>query len=117
MADNFEQPLDINKGTKLDLGSTAKLRTLVTYLEIIEALHDKYAALEPKMLRKQEPDPSDTLSRWAIGYLAASNDKSLAAMLDAALDRKYSANPEEHFLPVAGSMFFIILSARTTVRF
>ena len=45
-ADNFDQPLDINKGTKLDLGSTAKLRTLVTYLEIIETLHKKYAVLD-----------------------------------------------------------------------
>ncbi|XLM21956.1 hypothetical protein MKD33_08855, partial [Chromobacterium piscinae] len=31
-ADNFDQPFDINEGTKLDLGSTSKLRTLVTYL-------------------------------------------------------------------------------------
>ena len=106
MADNFEQPLDINQGTKLDLGSTAKLRTLVTYLEIIETLHGKYASLEPKMLRKQEPDPSDTLSRWAVGYLLQATDKSLAAMLDAALDRKYSANPEERFFTGGGLHVF-----------
>ena len=43
-ADNYDQPFDINQGTKLDLGSTAKLRTLVTYLEIIEKLHQQYAA-------------------------------------------------------------------------
>ncbi len=105
-ADNFEQPLDINKGTKLDLGSTAKLRTLVTYLEIVEALHKKYAALEPKVLRKQETDPSDILSRWAIGYLMQSSDKSLATMLNAALERKYSANPDEHFFTGGGAHVF-----------
>src|SRR5262249_51172884 len=29
--DSFDQPFDINEGARLDLGSTAKLRTLVTY--------------------------------------------------------------------------------------
>ncbi len=106
MADNFEQPLDINQGTKLDLGSTAKLRTLVTYLEIIETLHGKYAAVEPKVLRKQTPDPSDALSRWAVSYLLQATDKSLGAMLDAALDRKYSANPEERFFTGGGLHVF-----------
>ena len=105
-ADNFDQPLDINKGTKLDLGSTAKLRTLVTYLEIIEALHKRYATLEPQVLRKLEIDPSDILSRWAIGYLLQNSDKSLATMLNAALERKYSANPDERFFTGGGVHVF-----------
>ena len=37
--DNFNQPLSINDGTGLQLGSTAKLRTLINYLEIIQQLH------------------------------------------------------------------------------
>ena len=105
-ADNFDQPLDINKGTKLDLGSTAKLRTLVTYLEIIEALHQKYAALEPETLHKEVSDPNDVLSRWAIEYLLQSTDKSLAAMLEAALERQYSANPNEQFFTGGGAHYF-----------
>ena len=105
-ADNFDQPLDINKGTKLDLGSTAKLRTLVTYLEIIEALHRKYAALEPEALHKEVSDPNDVLSRWAINYLLQSTDKSLAVMLGAALERKYSANPHEQFFTGGGAHYF-----------
>lgn len=105
-ADNFDQPLDINKGTKLDLGSTAKLRTLVTYLEIVETLHRKYAALEPEILHKEVSDPNDVLSRWAIEYLLQSPDKSLAAMLEAALERKYSANPDEQFFTGGGAHFF-----------
>ena len=40
--DNYDQPLDINEGAKLDLGSTAKLRTLVTYLDIVDQLHKRY---------------------------------------------------------------------------
>lgn len=105
-ADSFDQPLDINKGTKLDLGSTAKLRTLVTYLEIIEALHDKYSILEPISLRKQDVDPSDVLSRWAIDYLLQTTDKSLGAMLNAALERKYSGNPDERFFTGGGLHVF-----------
>ncbi len=105
-ADNFDQPLDINKGTKLDLGSTAKLRTLVTYLEIVETLHRKYAALAPEILHKEVSDPNDVLSRWAVEYLLQSPDKSLAAMLDAALERKYSANPDEQFFTGGGAHYF-----------
>ena len=41
-ADNLDRPLDLNEGGKFDLGSTAKLRTLVTYLEIIAVLHERY---------------------------------------------------------------------------
>jgi membrane peptidoglycan carboxypeptidase len=105
-ADSFDQPLDINKGTKLDLGSTAKLRTLVTYLEIIETLHKKYSVLDAKTLRKQDAEPSDVLSRWAIDYLLQSTDKSLATMLDAALERRYSGNSEERFFTGGGLHVF-----------
>ena len=42
-ADSLNEPFDINSGAKLLLGSTAKLRTLVTYLNIVTALHDRYA--------------------------------------------------------------------------
>lgn len=106
LADNFDQPLDINKGTKLDLGSTAKLRTLVTYLEIVEALHKRYVGLDRKALRSQEPDPGDALSRWAVDYFLQSRDKTLASMLNAALERKYSASPYERFFTGGGLHVF-----------
>ncbi len=105
-ADNFDQPLDINKGTKLDLGSTAKLRTLVTYLEIVQALHEKYADLDPQELRAEMADANDTLSRWAIEHLLQSPDNSLATMLDAALERRYSASPHEQFFTGGGVHVF-----------
>jgi hypothetical protein len=41
-ADNVDRPLDLNEGGMLDLGSTAKLRTRATYLEIIAELHQRY---------------------------------------------------------------------------
>ena len=48
--DNLDQPFDINSGARLNLGSTAKkLRTLVTYLEIItSSLHKFYGDMSPE---------------------------------------------------------------------
>ena len=126
LADNFDQPFDINQGTKLDLGSTAKLRTLVTYLEIVEKLHGQYALLSPKELRQVKEESSDNLTRWASDYLLQSGDKSLAAMLDAALERKYSASPHEQFFTGGGAHVFHnfkreddsrIVSVRQATRF
>ena len=82
--DNLDQPFDINEGVKIELGSTAKLRTLVTYLEIIAGLHERYAGLPQKKLRLVDADRSDPLTRWALDYLSAGKDPSLAAMLEAA---------------------------------
>lgn len=100
--DNFDQPLNINEGTKLDLGSTAKLRTLVTYLDIMAKLHQRLVLMEPAQLKALDVDRKDVLTRWAADYLASRADKSLTAMLDAALERRYSASPGEAFLTGGG---------------
>ncbi|MBZ0106001.1 MAG: transglycosylase domain-containing protein [Sulfuricella denitrificans] len=105
-ADNYDQPFDINQGSKLDLGSTAKLRTLVSYLEIIEKLHQRYAETPADELRKIESDPVDLLTRWAADYLIAHEDRNLADMLDAALERRYSASPAEAFFTGGGLLYF-----------
>lgn len=101
-ADNFDQPFDINEGVKLDLGSSAKLRTLVSYLSIIAELHDHYAAMPAAELAKVEVDKSNVLARWAIDYLIADDERDLAAMLAAAMERRYSANPAEQFFTGGG---------------
>lgn len=41
--DSVDQPFDVNRGARLNLGSTAKLRTVLTYLQIVSRLHDQYA--------------------------------------------------------------------------
>ncbi|TPW18155.1 MAG: glycosyl transferase family protein [Halothiobacillaceae bacterium] len=105
-ADNFDQPFDINQGTKLDLGSTAKLRTLVTYLEIIEKLYLQYATLSPRALRKVDVDTGDELSRWVINYLIQNPGASLKSIVDASLDRSYSASPREAFYTGGGVQYF-----------
>ena len=100
--DNFDQPLDINEGTKLELGSTAKLRTLATYLDIVAALHAAFGELSPADLRKVEVESRDRLGRWAVDHLIGTRDRSLAAMLEAALERRYSASPAEAFYTGGG---------------
>jgi membrane peptidoglycan carboxypeptidase len=102
--DNLDQPLDINGGARIDLGSTAKLRTLISYLEAIAALHDRYARLEPAALAKAQIHPRDRLGEWAVAYLgsARGTDRTLQAMLEAALERRYSASPAEAFFTGGG---------------
>lgn len=100
--DTTDQPLDINEGSKLELGSTAKLRVLATYLEIIAELHERYAAESPEALRKLQFEQRDQLTRWAVTYLAGAEDKTLPTMLQAALERTYSASPGETFFTGGG---------------
>jgi membrane peptidoglycan carboxypeptidase len=100
--DNFNQPFDINEGTKLELGSTAKLRALTTYLEIIASLHERYGGLTREALRQVPVGSRDRLTRWAIDHLANAKEPDLAAMLEAAMERRYSANPAEQFFTGGG---------------
>ena len=103
--DNYDQPLDINEGAKLDLGSTAKLRTLVTYLDIVDQLHKRFEPMDKIGLMGVTVDPKDRMSQWAIEYfrtLPDSADRGLTPMLKAAMERKYSANPGEAFFTGGG---------------
>ncbi len=104
--DNSTQPFDANEGAKLELGSTAKLRTLATYLEIVSSLHEHYSPMNAKALRGIQVDSRDRLTRWAVDYLLATPDRQLAPMLDAALERRYSANSGERFFTGAGMHTF-----------
>ena len=104
--DNFDQPFDINSGSRLDLGSTAKLRTLVNYLQIIAELHHRYGDLEPAVLATMNGEGRDPLTRWAITWLTGAADRSLPAMLAAALERRYSASPAEVFFTGGGAHTF-----------
>ncbi|MFC4655972.1 transglycosylase domain-containing protein [Rheinheimera marina] len=104
--DNTDQPFDLNEQSKLELGSTAKLRVLTTYLEIIAELHDAFAEELPENLLNLEIAPNDQLTRWAAQYMAHTTDRDLTKMLDAALQRTYSASPNERFFTGGGSQVF-----------
>jgi membrane peptidoglycan carboxypeptidase len=96
-ADSLNAPFDINSGSKLQLGSTAKLRTLITYLNIMTDLNQRLAPLSTAALQHIAATAPDVLTRWAAGDLAAAKDRSLKPMLAAAMQRTYSAAPVTFF--------------------
>lgn len=105
-ADNLDQPLNVNEGVKLELGSTAKLRTLVHYLEIVAELHRELTGLSPEQLNAVLVAPNDNLTRWAKSYLLRNGDTGPSAMLEAAMVRQYSASPAEGFFTGGGLHHF-----------
>ncbi len=104
--DNLNQPLNINQDTRLELGSTAKLRTLINYLEIVAELHRQYAGKSAAELKSVPILPDDHLTAWAVDYLSSAQDRSEKATLEAALERKYSGNPGEAFYTGGGVHVF-----------
>ena len=101
-ADNFAAPFDFNKSVKLELGSTAKLRTLTHYLEAIAELHRELSGLEPKRLAQKSQTARDPLTRWAIETLQNGKKIALQPFLDLAMARQYSGNPHEDFFTGGG---------------
>lgn len=123
--DNYDQPLDINEGIRLDLGSTAKLRTTVHYLQLVEDLYYRYLGESNESLARLQFHPRDYLSRWVVDQLTKNPGITLAAILDAALERRYSASPGEAFFTGGGLHTFSnfsksdggkILSVKTALR-
>ena len=104
--DNFDQPFDLNEGARLDLGSTAKLRTLITYLELVAELHGRWSGLPAGELASLKISSRDPLGRWARDHIAQATDRSLAAMLESAMQRRYSASPHEGFFTGGGLHHF-----------
>ncbi len=104
--DNFPGPLSLSAASRLELGSTAKLRTLVTYLEVVEELHHSLSGLSEDSLRARTVWPADRITRWAVDYLLAHPGAALAEMLSAAMDRTYSASPAERFATGGGVQTF-----------
>ena len=105
-ADNFAAPFDFNKSVKLELGSTAKLRTITHYLEIMTELHRELLGLEPKQLARRAQSSRDPLTRWAIETLRSEKNLALQPFLDRAMARQYSASPAEDFFTGGGLHHF-----------
>lgn len=104
--DTYDQPFNINEGVKLDLGSTAKFRTIITYLEVIEEIYKRYSGKPLKELRSSLGKESDPLSLWVLNRLISQPATSLTEMLDGAMERTYSANPGERFFTAGGMHTF-----------
>ena len=104
--DNLDAPFNLNESARLELGSTAKLRTLATYLEVLSEAHSAYSGLEPDSLRGLELSQSDPLGRWARAQILVEPGIPLGELLRRSLLRTYSANPGERFVTGGGVQTF-----------
>jgi len=104
--DNYDQPLDISEGIRLDLGSTAKLRTMVHYLELVTEVYQQYKDQSAQELTRIELHPRDYISAWVIGQLRVNRQINLEDLLNQALDRRFSASPSENFYTGGGVHHF-----------
>ena len=104
--DNYDQPLDINEGIRIDLGSTSKFRTMVHYLELITDVYQQHKGFSSKALSQIVLHPKDNLSAWVIAQLIKSPKISLEDLLNNALDKSYSASPGEYFFTGGGLHHF-----------
>jgi len=111
-ADTLDQPLNINEHIKIDLGSTAKLRTLATYLHLVDTIFTHFEALSPEELKKVHVDRSDSLSRWVMRYLERHPEAKREQVLRAAMSRRFSASPRETFFTGGGLHTFSNFSSR-----
>jgi len=104
-ADNFDSPFNVNEGSKLELGSTAKLRTLINYLEIVEQLYLRNTGRPAVNLRAEPVGAGDGITAWTLAYLAANPGISLDRILEAAMSRPYSASPSDSLTGGDSHMF------------
>lgn len=105
--DNFFGPFDVNRDSKLELGSTAKLRTLITYLQLIEGVFEVYRNRPPDEIRAARDRAgaaplADPLTYWTLNRLLDTPDLSREALLQAAVQRTYRADPGERFFTGGG---------------
>ena len=105
-ADTLNQPFDLNEGMKMELGSTAKLRTIAHYLELVASLYKEFDGLDRTELTKEMQEAKDPITRWAAETMAANTGITLPDLLEKALDRTYSGNPGEVFFTGGGAHVF-----------
>jgi membrane peptidoglycan carboxypeptidase len=103
--DNLDRPFDLNLGARVELGSTAKLRTLVAYLEIVASLH---ASLTDSVTADTAVarTANDPITEWGRAWLRQRARSSLGDMLAAAMERQYTASPSESFFTGGGVHVF-----------
>ena len=96
-ADSLDQPFDLNTGMKMGLGSTAKLRTLAHYLEVLAQLHAELTAHEdrsPLVAR-------DPITAWSQQVIERDPAISVEDFLRQALEWEYPAEPRRVSFAIA----------------
>ncbi len=104
--DTLDRPFDVNDGMKMELGSTAKLRTLAHYLEVMTSLYGELSNLNADALAQRALAARDPLTHWAAKTLQIQKGLTPEAFLQRALDRTYSASPGEVFFTGGGAQTF-----------
>ena len=95
--DSLDQPFDLNTGMKMGLGSTAKLRTLAHYLEVVAQLHAELTAGDHRSSRVAR----DPITEWALQLMESDPSIGLEAFLQQALEREYPAEARRVVFPVS----------------
>ena len=95
--DSLDQPFDLNTGMKMGLGSTAKLRTLAHYLDVVAKLHAELSGRGTPSLRLAR----DPISEWALQIIESDPSIGLEAFLQQALEREYPAEARRVVFPVS----------------
>ncbi len=104
--DNLDAPFNLNESARLELGSTAKLRTLASYLEIIAETHERMEGLAPDSLRTFPVAAQDRLTVWVRSQMLAELGLGLRPLLERAMQRSYSAGTAERFFTGGGVQTF-----------
>lgn len=104
--DTRDAPFDVNSMMKMELGSTAKLRTTVHYLEIVTELHDHLKGMTSVQLGAAAAEARDPITRWTASTMANDPTIRLGNLLDRALDRTYPAGTSERFFTGGGLQQF-----------
>ena len=114
---NYDGAFNIDEQMKLDMGSSAKLRVLVHYLDILTKLHEQHLHTPHEALKRLVADVSaDPLTRWAADYFSTGRNRDLSALLEAGMNRMYSANPGERFFTGGGLHTFTNFNPEDNVR-
>jgi membrane peptidoglycan carboxypeptidase len=105
-ADTLNKPLSITTGIKLELGSTAKLRTLASYLMVIDHLYGCFSEKDRSDLLKKKTQVYDPLSKWVLDYLLYHPKAAQEEILKASLQRSISGSPHQAFFTGGGMHTF-----------
>ena len=90
-----------NDSMKLELGSTAKLRTLVSWLSAIADMRQRFQA--EGVPRRWDLHRLDHLGRWVAQWMRRCDDACTEDdLMAAALDRTFSASPHAWFFTGGG---------------
>ncbi len=110
--DNFPGAASLNDAGRLELGSTAKLRTLVTYLETVSEAFDRLSAMPPDSLSSLDVHPRDGLTRWVLGQRRARPTLTREEIVAEAMNRRFRADPGQRFMTGGGVQTFRNFDAR-----